>query len=158
MAIGRYEPHARSSACPVRLSQAVRPTPSPGALTLHPYLTTANPGRARRYALLRKDLAALYSYLQLIPPAELPAIFKPEVSDAVLVSIASAFAAHVTAADATWAATWLHALSKVGRFQMTVMMLDKKATAALASMFEAMEAAGAAGGELAKLRGVYLSK
>ena len=41
---------------------------------------------------------------------------------------------------------------------MTVMMLDKKATAALASMFEAMEAAGAAGGELAKLRGVYLSK
>ena len=72
--------------------------------------------------------------LRLLPAAELPAIFKPEVSDAVLVSIAQALAAHAAPADeAAWAVPWLEALTKVGRFDMTVMMLDRKAQQALAA-------------------------
>ena len=111
----------------------------------------------KQYALLRKDLPGLYAYLRLIPSETLRDIFKPEISDVVLVTIADAIAAHLPAEEAAWAFTWLDCLTKVGRFDMTVLMLDKKSQAALARMFDAL-AVTKSGPELAKLRKAYLGK
>ena len=61
------------------------------------------------------------------------------------------------AADAPWAVEWLDALTKVGRFEMTVMMLDKKSRASLVAMFDRLAEAHA-GPALVKLRKAYLGK
>ena len=96
--------------------------------------------------------SALGRYVRLIPADELKAIMKPELSDEALLSIAAALQRHVSAPTAEWAAGWLAALAGVGRFDMTVLMLDAKAKKQLAAMFDAVEAhhAGAS-----KLRARY---
>jgi len=128
----------------------------------------------KQYALLRKDSAGLYAYLRLVTPESCVAIFRPEVATEVLLSAAKAIAAHVDASTAAEWHTWLGALSKVGRFEMTVLMLDKAARATVAAMFDALakalaEADVAAGkaadaaalpvaDRLRKLRASYLGK
>ena len=111
----------------------------------------------KQYALLRKDPVGLYEYVRLIPSATLRDIFKPEVSDQVLVAVADALASQMPTAEASWAIEWLEALTTVGRFDMTVLMLDKKARAALVRMFDAI-AVTKDGPTLAKLRKAYLGK
>lgn len=112
----------------------------------------------RQYALLRKDAEGLYAYLKLLPAERLPAIFSPEVPNDVLVAIAVAITQHVTDEDAAggWAVTWLGALTKVGRFDMTVLMLDKPAKAAVSTMFDSLVSKGAAEKAIASLRKSYL--
>ena len=121
----------------------------------------------RQYALLRKDPPGLYGYLKLIAPERCAAIFSPEVPAEVLEAAARCLAEHATADDAAGWVEWLRGLSKAGRFDMTCLMLDKGARAALAAMFDALasrlreaEAADASSieGRLAPLRKLYLGK
>ena len=93
----------------------------------------------------------------MIDRSTLKDIFKPEISDVVLVHIADALAAHLPAEEAAWGLSWLEALSHVGRFDMTVLMLDKKSKASLVKMFDAL-AVTKSGAELAKVRKAFLGK
>ena len=111
----------------------------------------------KQYALLRKDPSGLFGYLKLLPAERLPAILSPEVPSEVLVAIAKSIAGHASADDAdSWAVPWLQALTKVGRFEMTVMMLDKQSQQSLGEMFDALSANGAAEKAVAALRKSYL--
>ena len=111
----------------------------------------------KQYALLRKDPSGLFGYLKLLPAERLPAILSPEVPSEVLVAIAKSIAGHASADDAdSWAVPWLQALTKVGRFEMTVMMLDKQSQKSLGEMFDALSANGAAEKAVAALRKSYL--
>jgi hypothetical protein len=121
----------------------------------------------KQYALLRKDARGLYAYLRLVPPASCVAIFKPEIPAEVLISAARAIAEHIDGAAAAHWHAWLGALSKVGRFEMTVLMLDKPARGALVAMFDALASALAQAptdapsvsvADLRKLRASYLGK
>jgi hypothetical protein len=121
----------------------------------------------KQYALLRKDARGLYAYLRLVPPASCVAIFKPEIPAEVLISAARAIAEHIEGAAAAHWHAWLGALSKVGRFEMTVLMLDKPARGALVAMFDALASALAQAptdapsvsvADLRKLRASYLGK
>ena len=109
----------------------------------------------KQYALLRKDTEGFYTYLRLMPSETLIDIFKPEVSDQVLVSIAKALSAHLPSEDVSWAIEWLQQLTKVQRFDMTVMMLDKPSKQAITDLFDSLAAKGGAP-SLPKLRKAYL--
>lgn len=121
----------------------------------------------KQYALLRKDARGLYAYLRLVPPEACVAIFNPEIPAEVLVSAARAISEHIDGATAAHWHAWLGALSKVGRFEMTVLMLDKPARGALVAMFDALASALAQAptdapsvsvADLRKLRASYLGK
>ena len=91
-----------------------------------------------------KDTEGFYTYLRLMPSETLIDIFKPEVSDQVLVSIAKALSAHLPSEDVSWAIEWLQQLTKVQRFDMTVMMLDKPSKQAITDLFDSLAAKGGA--------------
>jgi hypothetical protein len=121
----------------------------------------------KQYALIRKDAAALYEYCALIPPEQCPAIFSPEIPSDVLVAVAKAISECVTSEAAKRWCEWLGMLTKAGRFEMTVLMLDRPARVALSGMFDALVerlAEGesiepaAASERLRKLRASYLGK
>jgi hypothetical protein len=82
-----------------------------------------------------------HRYLQLIPPDDCAAIFKPEVAPEVLSIIARAITAHVCAVTARWCVRWLLGLSAAPRFDMTIMMLERATSRELAKMFDAVSAA-----------------
>ena len=117
----------------------------------------------RQFALLRKDGAGLCAYLRLIPPEQCVTIFSPEVPAEVLEALAKAVAQHSAVEDAVWWSEWLQGLSKSGRFDMTILMLDQNAKKSLAEMFDALatnmgsgEGSGeAAAKQLAKVRKLY---
>ena len=117
----------------------------------------------RQFALLRKDGAGLCAYLRLIPPEQCVTIFSPEVPSEVLEALAKAVAQHSAVEDAVWWSEWLQGLSKSGRFDMTILMLDQNAKKSLAEMFDALatnmgsvEGSGeAAAKQLAKVRKLY---
>lgn len=133
----------------------------------------------KQYALLQKDSPSLVAYLRLIPPERCKAVFSPEVPPDVLMTMAHALTKHLTAlgdgggsppegaadreqdqaldGDAgSWCAAWLHGLSKAGRFDMTVLMLDRAAKTALSSLFDALATRGVAGETLKPLRKAYI--
>lgn len=93
----------------------------------------------KRFVLIRKDAAALFEYVQLVPPEACHAIFAPEIAQEVLVAICGAIAAHAGRKELPWAAAWLGGLEAVGRFEMTCMMLDRKGKAELAEMFAKLD-------------------
>lgn len=108
----------------------------------------------RQFALLRKDSAGWFAFLRLIAPDECRALFSPEVPPEMLDAIAAAIAQHAAVDTVAWCARWLAGLSRVGRLEMTVMMLDAKILGRLRAMFEALEALAAeasraGGGEVA---------
>ena len=81
----------------------------------------------------------------------------------MLEALAKAVAQHAAVEDAVWWSEWLEGLSKSGRFDMTILMLDQKAKKSLAEMFDALatnmgsvEGSGeAAAKQLAKVRKLY---
>jgi len=89
------------------------------------------------------------------------AIFKPEIPAEVLISCADAIAAGAHSASLEWCAAWLQGLSAVGRFEMTVLMLDRPAQARLGAMFDALSGIATSEGKydvaaaLGKLRPVF---
>ena len=70
--------------------------------------------------------------------------------------LAKAVAENATAEDAAWWSDWLDGLSKSGRFDMTILMLDQKAKASIAEMFNTLgahlEGKGETTAKLAKVR------
>ena len=91
--------------------------------------------------MLRKDSAGWFAFLRLIPPGDdCRAVFSPEVPPEMLDHIAVAFTQHAAVESVAWCARWLGGLSRVGRLEMTVLMLDTKVLARLRAMFEALEA------------------
>lgn len=97
----------------------------------------------KAFALLRKDSAALFSYIRLVDPATCSSIFKPEIAAEVLLAVARAITESVDVHNVGWCVLWLGQLREVGRFDMTVLMLDKRSQAQLCRMFEALEASAA---------------
>ena len=121
----------------------------------------------KQYALIRKDAPALYEYCSLIPPDKCTAIFSPEIPSDVLVTVAKAISECVTPEASKRWCEWLGTLTKVGRFDMTVLMLDRPARAALSHLFDVITERvaeednieqSAATERLRKLRASYLGK
>jgi len=112
--------------------------------TRQPVAAPRNPADVtRQFALLRKDSAGWFAFLRLIAPDECRALFSPEVPPEILEATAAALAQHAAVESVGWCARWLGGLSRVGRLEMTVMMLDAQVLARLRSMFEALEALAA---------------
>ncbi|KAL1530063.1 hypothetical protein AB1Y20_000985 [Prymnesium parvum] len=92
----------------------------------------------KQFSLLRKNPQGLFEYITLMQPADCVSIFKPEIPMEVLLACADAICQHVNTSMLGWCIEWLQALTQVGRFQMTILMLDKSGQSRLADMLRAL--------------------